>query len=127
MNMRKEFEAWFNSNYLPHNMEFLHLVNSYTSNKVNAFWECWQAALAALVSNSEQQAQQSQWISVEERLPELDKEVICVFFDGTMMCRRLCAYTEDGWYSYDERIWEPVLYWAELDALQLPPAPEGVE
>lgn len=65
MNKREEFEAWFNRNYAPHNMEFLHLVNSYTSNKVNAFWEAWQAALASQA----QQESVSQWISVEEELP----------------------------------------------------------
>lgn len=72
MSEREAFEAWFNSNYLPHNMEFLHFVNSYTSNKVNAFWEAWQAALAS-------QAQQSPKMQFLDRSKE---KIITLLWQG---------------------------------------------
>ena len=45
--MRAEFEAWFNKEFMPHNMEYNEEYSTYTSIKVHSHWLAWRAALAA--------------------------------------------------------------------------------
>lgn len=73
------------------------------------------------------QAQQSQWISVEERLPDSIRKVIGVYWHEEIgrFQQIFCCYDaddDDEWISYGDATPYPIRYWMESP---LPPAPEG--
>lgn len=75
---RQAFEAWYcEYNQIPehHRAMFTGCLSPcearYEGTAGHTAWQAWQA-----------RAKQSAWISVEDRLPELDKEVLVVWSDG---------------------------------------------
>lgn len=128
MNNREAMQKAFEANYKPHEKDFSvfdvddckDYTNPNTEKAYAGFVIGYQAALAS-------QAQQSQWISVEERLPESKNEVLVFeksnnvsfsFFDGKAWF--INEYERN--YGYIQRKLPDglVTYW-----MPLPPAPEG--
>ena len=69
---RKAFEAWYSRAYLPtaaHGRTFSkYQAGTYRLQHVQDAWQTWQARAA-----------QTEWISVKDRLPEIDESVlVCV-------------------------------------------------
>lgn len=67
---RAAFEAWMAELY-PTNPQTERVGDEYSRLSTQYKWEGWQA-----------RAEQSAWISVEDKLPELNKEVLVVWSDG---------------------------------------------
>lgn len=117
MNEREAFEAWlvdFKSNAITKRFPKGEYVSAITEN----YFSVWQAALAS------QAQQESQWISVEERLPDGDR-----FVDVYIRSRRNPNFGErkvsvlftNGSFKFEHMFdYEYVSHW-----LPLPPAPEG--
>lgn len=62
---------------------------------------------------------QSQWISVEERLPETTERVLAIFEGNNITTTVVCSYTAQGqFYSRGERL--NITHW-----MPLPPAPSN--
>ena len=95
---RKAFEEWYASTYLPtpmHGRTFnKYPTNVYCLQHVQDAWQAWQARAA-----------QSEWISVEERLPEEKRHYLTCHAGGVA---RVCQF--DGkkfsYWEYDEEEWE---------------------
>ena len=113
---RKAFEAWYSRAYLPtaaHGRTFSkYQAGTYRLQHVHDAWQAWQA-----------RASQSEWISVEDRLPEkegyyLTCAIGCAVkncqFDGTYFSYQ--QYDEEEW-EFVEVIWFPD-YWLSIP---LPP------
>ena len=62
---REAFEAWFESRYDAHFMQFALDLDMYVDKHTQTSWEAWQAAQAVL-----------EWISTSERMPEEGEEVL---------------------------------------------------
>lgn len=82
---------------------------------------------AKYIALSKSQAQQSQWISVDERLPDSIREVIGAYWHEEIERFQpiFCCYDaddDDEWISYGDATPYPIRYWMESP---LPPAPEG--
>ena len=58
----------------------------------------------------------SKWISVDDRLPEMEKEVLV--FTGGDLCVAWCATALDGWWETQPDDWDtckyPVTHWQPL-------------
>lgn len=106
---RKAFEAWMAELY-PTNPQTERVGDEYSRLGTQYKWEGWQAKAA-----------QSEWISVEDRLPEIDESVlVCRNWRGKLVqCVdkiRLCYDREkpDGeqkWYGFmysDITHWQPI-------------------
>ena len=113
---RRAFEAWYSRAYLPtaaHGRTFSkYQAGTYRLQHVHDAWQAWQA-----------RASQSEWISVEDRLPEkegyyLTCAIGCAVkncqFDGTYFSYQ--QYDEEEW-EFVEVIWFPD-YWLSIP---LPP------
>ena len=66
-----------------------------------------------------------EWISVKDRLPEKEKEVL-VYWTNTSQCKRhyeIIYYTGDHWFCLDDKVrpWIKVTHWMPL------PEPPEVE
>lgn len=113
---RKAFEAWYSRAYLPaaaHGRTFSkYQADTYCLQHVHDAWQTWQARAA-----------QSEWISVEDRMPEkegyyLTCAIGCAVrncqFDGTYFSYK--QYDEEEW-EFVDIIWFPD-YWMSIP---LPP------
>ena len=84
----------------------------YVNNSVQLHWETWQAA-----TQSKSEPVQ-QWISVDERLPEIDGQYLCIVeLDGDCFNREqdVMHYMENhGWRCFDD---DGVTHWMPLPAL----------
>lgn len=108
---RKAFEAWMAELY-PTNPQTERVGDEYSRLGTQYKWEGWQAKAA-----------QSAWISVEERLPEIDESVlVCRNWRGKLVqCVdkiRLCYDREkpDGeqkWYGF---MYSDITHWQPLPA-----------
>lgn len=108
--LRKEFESWWDGRGLPEGLK-------------PAFFMVWQSAVAAALAAQAQQ--ESQWISVEERLPEKFVDVVVYPRPTDYICE--AAWLGDAWYWSDYELNFGVItnkcvvtHW-----LPIPPAPEG--
>ncbi len=67
---REAFEAWFESRYDAHFMQFALDLDMYADKHTQTCWEAWQAAKAQAVP---------EWINVNLLSPQVDTEVlVCV-------------------------------------------------
>ena len=108
---RQAFEAWMAELY-PTNPQTERVGDEYSRLGTQYKWEGWQAKAA-----------QSAWISVEERLPEIDESVlVCRNWRGKLVqCVdkiRLCYDREkpDGeqkWYGF---MYSDITHWQPLPA-----------
>jgi len=108
---RQAFEAWMAELY-PTNPQTERVGDEYSRLGTQYKWEGWQAKAA-----------QSAWISVEERLPEIDESVlVCRNWRGKLVqCVdkiRLCYDREkpDGeqkWYGF---MYSDITHWQPLHA-----------
>jgi hypothetical protein len=115
---REAFEAWWDAEEDPANWP---KNTNWSSQKIHAYM-AWQAR-AALSSASKQAG----WISVDERLPEHEQEVICTGFvndDPThKRWQEFAVFHRDGlFYNRDTGDdYYPPTHWREL--LEFPAAP----
>ena len=100
---RAAFEAWY--------CDFVGVPDAQRENYVarmraNEADEAWQAWIA--------RAQQSAWISVDDRLPELNKEVLVAWTDGVVgRARHINDESEkQTWDIYSS--YEQIAYWQPL-------------
>ena len=113
---RMAFEEWYASTYLPtpvHGRTFYkYSTGVYRLQHVQDAWQAWQARAA-----------QSEWISVEKRLPEIDESVlVCRNWRGKLVqCVdkiRLCydrekPKEEQKWYGF---MYSDITHWQPLPA-----------
>lgn len=117
---------------------------TYINDHVQRHWWTWQqatlafnrprpkTALSYFADDVEAaMAQESGWISVDERLPSHEQEVICTGFEGDdpngKRWQEFAVFHEDGLF-YDRDTgddFHPPTHWREL--LALPPAPNQGE
>ena len=64
---REAFEAWFESRYDAHFMQFALDLDMYIDKHTQTCWEAWQAAKAQAVPR---------WISTSDRMPKEGEEVL---------------------------------------------------
>ena len=64
---REAFEAWFESRYGAHFMQFALDLDMYVDKHTQTSWEAWQAAKAQAVPK---------WVSVGDSLPPVDETVL---------------------------------------------------
>ena len=111
MDIQKEkeaFEAWFESRYDAHFMQFALDLDFYVDKHTQTCWEAWQAKAQAV----------PEWISVEDGLPSDGQDIIafdaikhCVFKDGEF----LQGYFEpDTGHGYTEPV--DVTHWIAIEA-----------
>lgn len=91
------------------------LGGHYRTTTVQRAWELWQAALSAA-------PQSDGWISVDERLPAHEQEVICTGFEGNDPAKKrwqdFAVFHSDGTF-YDREIGDelyPPTHWREMFA-----------
>lgn len=106
---RAAFEAWMAELY-PTNPQTERVGDEYSRLGTQYKWEGWQAKAA-----------QSAWISVEERLPEINKEVLVAWTDGVVgRARHINDESEkQTWDIYSA--YEQITHWQPLPE---PPKPE---
>lgn len=103
---RKAFEEWYVSTYLPTPMHG-RTFNKYPSGvyclqHAQDAWQAWQARAA-----------QSEWISVEERLPKINTYVLAVTYRGLVIIDRVCDYGRGKeWVSGHSD--NPITHWQPL-------------
>ena len=111
---RKAFEEWYASTYLPtpvHGRTFnKYPTGVYCLQHVQDAWQTWQARAA-----------QSEWISVEERLPETEGYVIVAWANGYVELSRCTRdkYSHGGSWHPDF-IPDDITHWQPL-----PKPPKG--
>ena len=111
---RKAFEEWYASTYLPtpmHGRTFnKYPTGVYCLQHVQDAWQAWQARAA-----------QSEWISVEERLPETEGYVIVAWANGYVELSRCTRdkYSHGGSWHPDF-IPDDITHWQPL-----PKPPKG--
>ena len=103
---RKAFEEWYASTYLPtpmHGRTFnKYPTGVYCLQHVQDAWQAWQARAA-----------QSEWISVEERLPKINTYVLAVTHRGLVISDRVCDYGRGKeWVSGHSD--NPITHWQPL-------------
>ena len=102
---RKVFEAWMADLY-PTNPQTERVGDEYSRLGTQYKWEGWQARAA-----------QSEWISVEDRLPENNVYVLAVTSRGLVISDRVCDYGRGKeWVSGHSD--NPITHWQPLP---LPP------
>lgn len=98
---RKAFEAWMVELY-PTNPQTERIGDEYSRLGTQYKWEGWQAKAA-----------QSEWISVEERLPEINTYVLAVTHRGLVISDRVCDYGRGKeWVSGHSD--NPITHWQPL-------------
>lgn len=112
---RKAFEGWYASTYLPtpmHGRTFnKYPTGVYCLQHVQDAWQAWQARAA-----------QSEWISVEERLPD-ECNMVFIWLGGDDVT--LSAYDSIcGWAFIDQMDAEKVKFWSPV-ILPEPPETRG--
>lgn len=105
---RKAFEEWYASTYLPtpvHGRTFYkYSTGVYRLQHVQDAWQAWQARAA-----------QSEWISVKDRLPEINTYVLAVTSRGLVISDRVCDYGRGKeWVSGHSD--NPITHWQPLPA-----------
>lgn len=102
---RKAFEEWYASTYLPtpmHGRTFnKYPTGVYCLQHVQDGWQAYQARAA-----------QSEWISVEERLPETETSVLVCTERGYIFLS--WASNEDVFWFYNEDEDDRVTHWQPL-------------
>jgi len=113
---RGAFEAWFRNEYhdrLCRNMP----DKSYNDPTAHATWGAWQARSAS---------RQEGWISVDERLPSHEQEVICTGFEGNDPAKKrwqeFATFHECGLF-YDTVLGEQLYPPTHWQPMPLPAAP----
>jgi hypothetical protein len=101
---RAAFEAWMAELY-PTNPKTERVGDEYSRLGTQYKWEGWQA-----------RAEQSAWISVEDKLPELNKEVLVVWTDGVFgfATRIETKYHEERWNWETAALSETITHWQPL-------------
>ena len=100
---RKAFEAWMAELY-PTNPQTERVGDEYSRLGTQYKWEGWQA-----------KATQSEWISVEDRLPENNTYVLAVTSHGLVISDRVCDYGRGKeWVSGHSD--NPITHWQLLPA-----------
>ena len=101
---RAAFEAWMAELY-PTNPQTERVGDEYSRLGTQYKWEGWQA-----------RAEQSEWISVEDKLPELNKEVLVVWTDGVFgfATRIETKYHEERWNWETAAFSETITHWQPL-------------
>ena len=113
---RRAFEAWYSRAYLPtaaHGRTFSkYQAGTYRLQHVQDAWQAWQARAA-----------QSEWISVKDRLPEIDEFVlVCRNWRGKLVqcVDRIRLYydrekpkEEQRWYGF---MYSDITHWQPLPA-----------
>ena len=105
---REKFEAWYSRAYLPtaaHGRTFSkYQAGTYRLQHVHDAWQAWQARAA-----------QSEWISVEDRLPEINTYVLAATSRGLVISDRVCDYGRGKeWVSGHSD--NPITHWQPLPA-----------
>lgn len=97
-NLKREqqaFEAWVETSQF--------LATHKPENLLNSLWRAWHARAA-----------QSAWISVEERLPEINKEVLVAWSNGMISLARHIndEFENQTWDTYGSHVnithWQPL-------------------
>ena len=120
MDIQKEkeaFEAWFESRYGAHFMQFALDLDFYVDKHTQTCWEAWQAKAQAV----------PEWISVKDKLPGFNQSVLSC--DGFETCvaeylesckNEYGVFFEEGfWINGAASIFENVTHWM--------PLPEAIE
>lgn len=98
---RKSFEAWMAELY-PTNPQTERVGDEYSRLGTQYKWEGWQARAA-----------QSEWISVEDRLPENNVYVLAVTSRGLVISDRVCDYGRGKeWVSGHSD--NPITHWQPI-------------
>lgn len=105
---RQAFEAWYNDLKGFGSLE--RVGDTYAYSHADYAWQAWQA-----------RAQQSAWISVEDRQPELDKEVLVAWSNGSVGIARHIKdeFEPTEWDTYGSHV--NITHWQPLPE---PPKPE---
>ena len=109
---RAAFEAWMAELY-PTNPQTERVGDEYSRLGTQYKWEGWQA-----------RAEQSEWISVEDKLPELNKEVLVAWTDGVIgFASRIKSECKEERWNWDIAALfdETITHWQPLPE---PPKPE---
>jgi hypothetical protein len=99
---RAAFEAWMDELY-PTNPQTGRVGDEYSRLGTQYKWEGWQAKAA-----------QSEWISVNDRLPELNKEVLVAWSNGSVGISRHIKdeFEPTEWDTYGSHVnithWQPL-------------------
>ncbi len=98
---REEFEAWMAAQN-PTNPQIERVGNEYSRLGTQYKFEGWLA-----------RAEQSEWISVDERLPEINTYVLAVTSRGLVITDRVCDYGNGKkWVSGHSD--NPITHWQPL-------------
>ena len=101
---RVAFEAWMAELY-PTNPQTERVGDEYSRLGTQYKWEGWQAKAA-----------QSEWISVEDKLPELNKEVLVVWSDSEIgFASRIKSECKEERWNWDIAAFgETITHWQPL-------------
>lgn len=119
---RKAFEEWYASTYLPtpmHGRTFnKYPTGVYCLQHVQDAWQAWQARAA-----------QSEWISVEDRMPEIDEFVLVLrAWDGKLsQCVDKLELHHDCEEPEGKQDWYDFLYSYICEVTHWQPLPEPPE